>query len=264
MFSVHLKASSGSANEAQRLAEVNVLRGVTNALPANSYFIVCGDFNIYGSDEPVYQRLLEQDGSNGFFIDPSGYQGTWNTPAYAAFHTQSPRVRSFGGGASGGLDDRFDLILFSYSFGPNGAMQYMYNTTWAVGNNGLTYNDSINSPNNAGISPTMTNALHYASDHLPVVTSFNVLNIASVQDQATELPITVKPNPSNGIYEVLARGHSPIIAWTVYDAAGREVLHGNPLATGQCSIDIAAQPAGVYLLKVYTENGMYDTRLLKY
>ena len=55
IYAVHLKASSGSSNEQQRLDEVNVLRGVTANLPAGSFFLVTGDFNIYGSTEPAYQ-----------------------------------------------------------------------------------------------------------------------------------------------------------------------------------------------------------------
>ena len=32
---------------------------------------------------------------------------------YASIHTQSTRVSSFGGGATAGMDDRFDWILVS-------------------------------------------------------------------------------------------------------------------------------------------------------
>lgn len=45
IYSVHLKASTGSANENLRLEEVNLLRASTNILPVGSNFIVCGDFN---------------------------------------------------------------------------------------------------------------------------------------------------------------------------------------------------------------------------
>ena len=69
VFSVHLKSSSGSDNQDMRLNEVNALRQVTDQLPADSYFNVCGDFNTYGSNEPAYQRLLSTTGS-GYFIDP--------------------------------------------------------------------------------------------------------------------------------------------------------------------------------------------------
>ena len=44
IYSVHLKASSGTSNEQQRLAEVNVLRSVTDTLPAGSYLYGNGRF----------------------------------------------------------------------------------------------------------------------------------------------------------------------------------------------------------------------------
>jgi hypothetical protein len=116
IYSCHLKASNGIANEALRAAEVDSLRKITDALPAGSDFIVCGDFNFYSSYEPAYQNLLHDDSvSDGNFVDPIPMPGVWNDPSYSSFHTQSPRTRSFGGGATGGMDDRFDLFHFLIS-----------------------------------------------------------------------------------------------------------------------------------------------------
>ena len=92
------------------LAEVTILRNVTDALPLNSNYLVCGDFNIYGSTELAYQKLLDQS-TPGYFVDIYNLTGIWNNSAYAPYHTQSTRLRQFGGGATGGMDDRFDLIL---------------------------------------------------------------------------------------------------------------------------------------------------------
>lgn len=61
IYSVHLKSSTGSDNEAKRAAEVANLRNVTNALPTGSNFIVLGDFNIYDSDEAAYINLLQDN-----------------------------------------------------------------------------------------------------------------------------------------------------------------------------------------------------------
>lgn len=176
IYSVHLKASSGSTNEAQRGREVDSLRKVTNALPLGSNFIVCGDFNIYASTETCYQKLLQISGgtNEGYFIDPITMTGTWNQSAYRSHHTQSPRVRAFGGGSTGGLDDRFDLVLYSKSIGQSGGMKYVPNSQIPYGNDGNLYNDSINNPSNSAVSPTIANALHYASDHIPVKSKFTI------------------------------------------------------------------------------------------
>ncbi|MBP6335575.1 MAG: hypothetical protein KA444_08900, partial [Bacteroidia bacterium] len=136
--------------------------------------IVCGDFNLYGSTEPAYQKLLLDTGGNeGHFIDPITMTGTWNDPLYSIRHTQSPRVRALGdGGSTGGMDDRFDLVLYSQAISLNGGMKYINNSQIAYGNDGTLYNDSINHPSNTAVSPTIANALHNAADHIPVLSSF--------------------------------------------------------------------------------------------
>lgn len=180
IYSVHLKASTGSDNELQRLAEVTLLRNVTDALPSYSEFIVCGDFNFYGSNEPAYQKLLDKS-TRGYFIDLFNLTGTWNDPSYAQYHTQSPRTRQFGGGATGGMDDRFDLILLSQAIYETGLISYIPNSYTAYGNDGLHYNDSINRPLNIAVGQTIADAIHYASDHIPVFASFEFGNSLPVE-----------------------------------------------------------------------------------
>jgi len=175
IYSVHLKASSGNDNELLRFAEVVELRNITDALPYYSDFIVCGDFNIYGADEPAYQMLLDNTYS-GYFIDLLNMPGTWNQLQYAQYHTQSPRTRQFGGGATGGMDDRFDMILFSQAVFEAGDISYLPNSYTAYGNDGLHFNDSINRPPNNAVSQTIADAIHYASDHIPVFASFTFDN----------------------------------------------------------------------------------------
>ncbi|MDB4655921.1 T9SS type A sorting domain-containing protein, partial [Flavobacteriales bacterium] len=252
IFSVHLKSSSGAANETLRKAEVDSLRRVTNALPPESYFIVCGDFNFYGSNDLAYSRLLQQDGTNGYFIDPIAYSGTWNTEEYAIHHTQSPRSRSFGGGASGGLDDRFDLILFSHSFGPNGAIRYEYNTSWAVGNDGQHYNDSINHPPNLSVSQNIANALHYASDHLPVVTSFKFYNTLSITAYGSKGQVLAYPNPTDGKLTIELQQAVKSVDVTITDAYGKRVSTHSFLNAKVFNLNITGH-TGVYSIQLTTE-----------
>ncbi len=173
IYSVHLKASATTADEQKRAAEVDSLRKVTNALPPNSYFIVCGDFNIYSSNESAYQKLLAITGNDGNFNDPLNMTGLWNNAIYSSYHTQSTRVRAFGGGATGGLDDRFDMMLYSNAIkNPGGRITYINNSLTPYGNDGNHYNDSINKPPNAIVSQPIADAIHYSSDHLPIYESF--------------------------------------------------------------------------------------------
>ena len=170
IFTVHLKANV--EDSLARAAEVDSLRKRTNALPPNSNFIVLGDFNIYGSNELAYQKLKNQS-LPGYFVDPLNLSGTWNNSSYSQYHTQSPRTRAFGDGATGGLDDRFDMILMSQEIMNSGGITFVSGTYHTYGNDGNHFNDSINQPPNTAVGQVIANALHYATDHLPVIASFS-------------------------------------------------------------------------------------------
>lgn len=172
IYAVHLKASDSLQNELLRAAEIDSLRKRTNSLPPNSNFIVLGDFNIYRSGELAYQKLLDQT-LPGYVIDPITITGTWNNPAYSIHHTQSTRTRQFGDGTPGGLDDRFDMILMSQAIVDSDGITFIPGSYYVYGNDGNHYNDSINRPPNIAVGQLIANALHYSTDHLPVIASFN-------------------------------------------------------------------------------------------
>ena len=119
IYGVHFKASSGTSNAQQRLQEATILRNYLNSLSVN-YFIVAGDFNIYSnssSTEPAFNMLTGSSESNGGrLFDPINRIGNWhNNISFSDVHTQSPRTSSFGGGANGGMDDRFDWLFVGES-----------------------------------------------------------------------------------------------------------------------------------------------------
>ena len=173
VYGVHFKASSGSSNAQQRLAEATILRQHLNNL-SGSYFIVAGDFNIYSnsaSTEPAFNMLTgESDNNGGRLFDPIDRIGNWhNNSSFSDVHTQSPRTTSFGGGANGGMDDRFDWLFVSESIlNTQSRMVYIDDSYTAFGNDGNHFNNAINSGNNFSVSEQIADALHDASDHLPV------------------------------------------------------------------------------------------------
>ena len=57
IYSQHLKASTGSTNVAQRQAEAIGIRDSMNAIPPGTHAILLGDFNIYTTTEPAFQKL---------------------------------------------------------------------------------------------------------------------------------------------------------------------------------------------------------------
>lgn len=176
LYGAHLKAGSGASNQNTRFDEAVILREHLDNLESGTEFILMGDMNLTSSSEPAYQRLIQSrsdnDGRVRDLVD-STMIGTWrNNPAFAAIHTQSPRVTSFNGGAPGGMDDRFDFIFSSFGLNDEEGIEYVEGSYFVFGNDGLHYNTSILDGPNAAVSQEIAQALHDASDHLPVIADF--------------------------------------------------------------------------------------------
>ncbi len=171
IYSQHLKASTGSANESQRLAEATGIRDSMNAMPAGAHAILLGDFNIYTTTEPAFQKFLENQADNdGRLYDPLNLSGTFNQAAFAPYHTQCPCLTCPAGSgfSGGGLDDRFDMLLPTYNMNDGQGLELLASTYKPVGNDGLHYNLNITDPPPIPEGATCANALWNASDHLPV------------------------------------------------------------------------------------------------
>lgn len=172
VYMCHLKAGSSSANQIQRDGQVQLLRDFIDARPEGRNHFVCGDLNVYTSNEDAYQTLIS--GGSNPLNDPINTPGSWNNSVtYADVHTQSTRVTGqvYDCGSTGGSDDRFDQILVSSNV-LSGAenIKYINGSYDALGNDGNHYNSSlISSPTNSQYPDSVVKALFYMSDHLPVV-----------------------------------------------------------------------------------------------
>jgi endonuclease/exonuclease/phosphatase family metal-dependent hydrolase len=255
IYSVHLKAGNTASEAAQRDEEAFDLRTVTNAFAPGKFFIVCGDFNIYGSSEAAYQTLTGNGANpNGKFYDVISMSGTWNSSAYAAYHTQSPRTSAFGGGATGGMDDRFDMFLFSDAIVDPGGFDVVSGTYKAFGNDGAHFNAAINTPPYTVVTSTVAAALHDASDHLPVIV--NLQHTGSfARSAAAEVPAQpqtiIYPNPAHTVCYVETTGASAVyLKWSLCDAGGRVI--GTAVSSGAARevirFDLSGLAPGMYYL----------------
>lgn len=204
IFNLHLKASPGSSNESRRAIQVDQLIEYTKQMSEDYFYVAAGDFNIYSTDEPAYRKFFEQT-STGFgkFNDIIISDGKYNNEQYASLHTQSPRTSQFGGGAAGGMDDRFDYILFSDSLFESNKTFVIKDSYTAFGNDGNHYNQAINDMPNSAVTQDIANALHDASDHLPVYAKIVFSN--DVVENENDAPIvndtifSVNENPDNNL-----------------------------------------------------------------
>ena len=164
VYGVHLKASSSSSDEQQRLREVTAMTSRMTTIPK---VLICGDFNVYAPSEPAMQLLVGPSAGRRF-VDPLGNNWRRNDAAFAEYYTQCTRtttIASCGGGVDGGIDDRFDFILPSAEL----ASRVLTSTYTAFGNDGaIRFNKSIDDPPNTKVGSSMAAALKCASDHLPI------------------------------------------------------------------------------------------------
>ncbi len=170
VYSCHLKASQGF--ESARFAEAVGLRDSMNAMPPGTHALLCGDFNIYTSTEAAYGRLIESEADNDGRVFDTQPAGNWhNSGSFASIHTQCPCLNNCPAGfgfSGGGMDDRFDMLLPTYTFTNGTGLQILPATYRPIGNDGLHFNLDINSGPVIPEGQVFADALVRASDHLPV------------------------------------------------------------------------------------------------
>jgi len=175
LYCTHLKAGNTSTDATRRNTEATAFRNYMNTKPPGRNNIFGADFNVYTSAEASYQTLTAT--GTYPFVDPIARPGAWNnTASFASIHTQSTRLLAFNGGATGGLDDRFDQILVTNNVlsGTN-RVRYIPGTYKALGNDGQHFNLALIDPPLITIIPdSVRRALYHMSDHLPVVMQIEI------------------------------------------------------------------------------------------
>jgi len=186
LYSMHFKAGNGAggtsppSDSALRTTECTNLRNNLNLAPAGTNIMLGGDSNFYGSFETGYTRLTESQADNdGRLKDPLSMTGLWNNASYAPYLTQSPCSGTGCVGSNGGLDDRFDLFLSTYSLSDGLGLDLvpggLANGYGAFGNDGFHYNQAVDAADiNYAVPIEVARALKAASDHLPVVATLQL------------------------------------------------------------------------------------------
>lgn len=247
-YNSHLKAGSGSDDRATRATEATRIRLNSDALGSGANAIFAGDMNMR-SFEDAYTNFRAP--GTGQAVDPLDL-GTWPNSGVAIHLTQSTRTSFLSdGGATGGLDDRFDLQLVTNGLldgeglsyiGPTSAgLSGLEHSTQAFGNDGVSYNTRINNTFlNRSQSASVINALHDFSDHLPVIADYQLPAVLGVEIGTVPLTLTLG--------EVFDLGVTITNDANVAAAAGADELDYTLLSTGAAMGDtsgvLAALGAG--------------------
>ena len=94
---------------------------------------------------------------------------------------------------------------------------------------------------------------------------FTIVKAASVNEKMSVQNIfNVYPNPAKDIFNIsLLESNSKILQLKVYTTSGKVLVQNTLPEATTTSIDLGAQPAGVYILNVVTEKGAYTSLLQK-
>lgn len=267
VYNLHLKASKGSENELARSDQVKELKNHISETNSN-FYIVAGDFNIYSTAESAYKDLFSiTESGKGNLHDLINVVGTYNDPSNANIHTQSTRTSQFGGGSHGGLDDRFDFILFSDSLMYGDRIFVIDSTYKSFGNDGMHYNSALNVGPNQEVPMNIANSLHDASDHLPVFVKIIFSNekiyreVLNVESYSVSDKLLFYPNPSKNKLNIQS-DHHKINKLEIYSLNGTKILDKN-INSYSCTIDISKINIGNYLIILNFKNFTQKIKFVK-
>lgn len=259
-YVTHLKSSQGGANQQLRLSMVEAFVNDTQQLEEDAYVLFAGDFNIYTSTEPAYLEILDQT-NNIAMADPINTPGAWNNNEdFTAVHTQSTRTSSsgFGGGAGGGLDDRFDFIMVSQNMMTDSNLGYKADSYKAYGNNGNCYNNDINDINCGGVyNQVIRDALYNMSDHLPVVMELETdqeIVLLNVPQNSPLQPFSLKNTLVSDIITIYNPGdNTKDDRFGIFNTLGQELLEFKT-STNTTILNVAKFVKGVYYITNKSSN----------
>ncbi|MAP55533.1 hypothetical protein [Altibacter sp.] len=255
VFVTHLKSSQGSSNEAQRLDMVTAFTDFLSTIDPNTYVIFAGDLNLYDANEPAYQELLDSS-NNITMADPIDRPGDWNNNIdFQDIHTQSTRISSgtFGAGAGGGLDDRFDFIMISQNMTSDPTLRYVPDSYNAFGNNGNCYNNDISDASCDGVyGQLLRNSLFSMSDHLPVVMELETDRqiVLSVADMNTsESGFQLQQTMASETLTLLIDALLEPMTLDIYNVLGQRLMTVDGTASEAITIPVAHLANGIYYIK---------------
>ncbi len=247
VYALHLKA--GSSDFELRNTIATDMKEYMAARGPMENVLVGGDFNIYGSSEATWNTVLSGEGVT--LVDPINTPGEWHADwGYADVHTQSTRTTEFDNGATGGLDDRFDLIFMSPDLQNWGSQaKYIDGSYWAYGQDGNHFNDAlIDAPVNSSLPTNIIQDLYEMSDHLPVYMEVEVQTaFNSLVDLNQGLTAFYHSTEEKLIFS-FGKEKFQTGQFSIYDLSGKEIKADLEIESDN-SISVSDLETGMYVLK---------------
>jgi endonuclease/exonuclease/phosphatase family metal-dependent hydrolase len=270
VIAAHLKAGNTGADATERTNAAAAVMNYVQTNLASKNVILCGDMNIYKSQEAAYQNFTNWTVASARFYDPVNAPGNWsNDAAFAALHTQSTRSGNTNSGcfSSGGLDDRLDHILISNEVRDNvRGMEYVPNSYFALGNDGNHLNQEIISGTNFSVPAPVLTAIYNSSDHLPVIAEFALKRQQLGVPEISAANLVFENPISDKLTVTLTLSSVKNPELRLLDLTGKIVAQSNMQRINQdweSTLDVSALPVGIYLIEVNSAQGNIVKKVVK-
>ena len=256
MYSLHLKA--GNTDEVQRNIECTTLRNYLNEKTNIENVFVGGDFNFYTATEPGFSTI--KTSATLPLIDPINATGNWhNNSSYAYLHTQSTRTADLGDGSWGGMDDRFDIIFSTNDVitGSKG-VKYVTNSYQALGQDGLRFNGSIINPANNSVPDSVSIALMYMSDHLPVMMDVDINYLTNSISESTPNAIELTYQSKFNRFKLSEKVSNA--QFTLYALSGQKVI--DITIDNSKYINLDTIDSGIYIWRMEKNETTFSNKVM--
>lgn len=261
LYVAHFKAGSDFSDQNERFEASKAIMKYHAQNHSDRNYIISGDLNAGSASELAIDHLVDYPISDVVFYDPTDSLGAWSSNSnYAKLHTQSTRSSetNLGCFSSGGLDDRFDLILIGDELlSTSNGMQYIQGSYRVVGNDGMHFNKEIKTPQNNSAPDSVISALYDLSDHLPVIADFTITHQLSAMNRKVLENLRV----FQSVNALKIFSPAVIHELKLIDMSGRSILVKEAVNSSVYSIDLSGLSNGVYCIMIQTEYGVISKKM---
>jgi len=252
----HFKAGSTNDDLLRRADEAAAVMAYIDSRNIRGNVMFLADFNMKNAFEQAFQTLTQYHTAVYRFIDPIEVPGNWfNNPDVAQYHTQSTRISSNSCFISGGLDDRFDMILLSRALlqGDQGLI-YRQGSFRVIGQDGIRLNGELITPTNNSAPAGVIHALYNMSDHLPVELQLITRPVA-LSDGLSKIPVPDLQisNPVRNYLHLRSSLHAHNARLSVFSLQGMLLLavDGVNIAYGDNHFrEVSLLNPGMYIIRI--------------
>lgn len=271
----HLATSQ--SGEQDRALQIAALYDKLEQQGHNNNYIIMGDLNVYHEDEAMFDDILRHSNQELRFYDPvemmdnEGAMIDLGSYENRFYHTQSTSAYNNPNHnecfATGGLDDRFDMILVDDDImSGEGKILYIENSYTTPGQDGYHYNTYLTDGANNSAPANVIEALQKNSDHLPVYADFIFGEPAGISSFSNNnLKISCN-NPATDNLDLSIKLSSPDeVEICIFNVLGNQLLKTSRLITRRENLQIPINtfPNGLYIVSVKTTSEIRTLRFIK-